>query len=153
MNADPEVMEHLARPYSRAQSAAMAFAMKRSFTDRRYGLWALELPEQAPFIGCAGLLDVREELPFAPAVELGWRLARPWWGSGLATEAASAAVGYAFGELGMGELVAYTASRNERSRRLMERLGMHHDPAEDFLHPALPRDDPLAPHLLYRLAA
>jgi ribosomal-protein-alanine N-acetyltransferase len=153
MNAEPAVVEHLPRPYSPTQSAGFILAMQRSFSDLRYGLWVLELVDEAPFIGCAGLLEVRDELPFAPAVELGWRLARPWWGRGLATEAATAAVAYAFEDLGLDALVAYTARRNERSRRLMERLGMRRDPAEDFLHPAVGRSDPLAPHVLYRLEA
>jgi ribosomal-protein-alanine N-acetyltransferase len=151
MNAEPEVMEHL--PRSPARSAGFILAMQSSLGDGRRGLWSLELVDEAPFIGCAGLLDVRGELPFAPAVELGWRLARPWWGRGLATEAAAAAVAYAFEDLRLEELVAYTARRNARSRRLMERLGMRRDPAEDFLHPALAGGDPLAPHVLYRLDA
>jgi ribosomal-protein-alanine N-acetyltransferase len=153
MNEHPDVAEYLAGPYSRVRSAAFVAAMEASFSDRGYGLWVLELAGEAPFVGCAGLLEVRDELPFAPAVELGWRLARPWWGRGLATEAASAAVAYAFGELALGELVAYTAGRNVRSRHVMERLQMSHDPAEDFLHPSLHSRDPLAPHVVYRLSA
>jgi RimJ/RimL family protein N-acetyltransferase len=151
MNADPQVMEHLPRPYSRAESAAFIAQMEHSFDEHGYGLWALELIGEAPFVGCVGLLDVRHELPFAPAIEIGWRLARPWWGRGFATEAASAVVAHAFGKLALRELVAYTARRNERSRRVMQRLGMRHDADEDFCHPALAAGDPLAPHVLYRL--
>jgi RimJ/RimL family protein N-acetyltransferase len=151
MNAEPDVARYLPRPYSRAQSAGFILAMERSLSEQELGLWALELVDEAPFIGCAGLLRVRDELPFSPAVEVGWRLARPWWGRGLATEAARAAVAYAFEDLGLAQVLAYTARINERSRRLMERLGMCHDPGEDFLHPSLPPHDPLAPHVLYRL--
>jgi RimJ/RimL family protein N-acetyltransferase len=151
MNADPEVMEHFPGPMSKAESAAFVERMEWCFEDRGYGLWALELPGSAPFIGCVGLLEVGSELPFAPAVELGWRLARAHWGRGLAAEAARAAVAFAFDDLRLTGLVAYTAERNLRSRRLMERLGMHHDPAEDFRHPRLSAGDPLAPHVLYRL--
>jgi RimJ/RimL family protein N-acetyltransferase len=153
MNADPAVVEHLPGPYSRAASAAFIADMERSFVERGYGLWALELPQEASFVGCAGLLAVRDELPFAPAVELGWRLARRWWAKGLATEAASAAINYAFQDLALTQLVAYTARRNERSRRVMERLGMRHDLGGDFSHPSLAPRDPLAPHVLYRLDA
>jgi ribosomal-protein-alanine N-acetyltransferase len=151
MNSEPDVVEHLPRPYSRAESAAFIARMERSFAEHGYGLWALELLGEAPFVGCVGLLEVRPELPFAPAVEVGWRLAREWWGRGFATEAASAAVAHGFGELALPELVAYTARRNERSRRVMQRLGMHHDAGKDFCHPALAAGDPLAPHVLYRL--
>jgi RimJ/RimL family protein N-acetyltransferase len=151
MNADPRVMEHFPAPLCGRETAYFIERMESSFEDRGYGLWALELPGEAPFIGCAGLLAVGNELPFAPAVELGWRLARAHWGMGLAREAASAAIAFAFDHLGLRELVAYTAERNERSRRLMDRLEMHHDPAENFLHPGLPSAHPLAPHVLYRL--
>lgn len=153
MNAEPLVVEHLRAPYSRAETAAFIAQMEHSFEQRGFGLWPLELAGEAPFVGCVGLLEVPGELPFAPAVEIGWRLAGPWWGRGLATEAASAVIGYAFEELRLSELVAYTASRNERSRRVMGRLGMRHDAGEGFSHPALPSDDPLAPHVVYRLQA
>jgi RimJ/RimL family protein N-acetyltransferase len=153
MNAEPQVVEYLPRPYSRAESAAFIAQMEHSFEERGYGLWAVELTGRAPFVGCVGLLELRGELPFAPGVEIGWRLARPWWGRGFATEAASAAIAHAFTELALSELVAYTARRNLRSRRVMQRLGMRRDAAEDFCHPALAPGDPLAPHVLYRLAA
>jgi RimJ/RimL family protein N-acetyltransferase len=151
MNTEPEVVEYLAGPSTRVESAAFIEEMEGSFAEHDFGLWALELPCEASFVGCAGLLQVREGMPFAPAVEIGWRLARPWWGRGLATEAAMGATSYAFAELGLGELVAYTAERNERSRRVMDRLGMRRDVWGDFRHPWLAPGDPLAPHVLYRL--
>jgi RimJ/RimL family protein N-acetyltransferase len=153
MNADPLVMEHFPALLSRRDSAAFIARMERSFEDCGYGLWAVELPGEAPFVGCVGLLPVGEDLPFAPAVEVGWRLARSHWGRGLAAEAASAAIAFAFDRLRLRELVAYTAERNERSRRLMQRLGMRRDPAADFAHPELPVGHPLAPHVLYRLGS
>jgi ribosomal-protein-alanine N-acetyltransferase len=151
MNADPCVMENFPAPLSRRESAAFIGRMESCFEDRGYGLWAVECSGEAPFIGCVGLLPVGNDLPFAPAVEVGWRLARAYWSAGLAKEAASAAIAFAFDRLRLRELVAYTAERNERSRRLMERLGMRHDPAEDFAHPGLTLGHPLAPHVLYRL--
>ena len=152
MNTQAEVVEHLPSSFSRAESAAFRERIEHSFERRGYGLWAIELIGREPFVGCAGLLDVGADLPFAAAVEVGWRLAYEWWGRGLATEAAAAAIAYGFEELGLTELLAYTARRNERSRRVMARLGMRHDRAEDFLHPALGPEDPLAPHVVYRLA-
>ncbi len=91
------------------------------------------------------------EVDFAPAVEVGWRLGRAFWGRGLATEGALAVLSYAFRELRLAELVSYTTAANRRSRRVMERLGMRRDPAEDFLHPRLAGGHPLAPHVLYRI--
>jgi ribosomal-protein-alanine N-acetyltransferase len=153
MNADPRVMENFPAPLSGQESDAFIGRMEGCFEDCGYGLWAVELPGEASFIGCVGLVPVANDLPFAPAVEVGWRLARAHWGAGLAGEAASAAIAFAFDRLRLHELVAYTAERNERSRRLMDRLGMHHDPAEDFAHPGLPLGHPLVPHVLYRLGS
>jgi RimJ/RimL family protein N-acetyltransferase len=153
INADPEVMRHFPTTLSREASAALLARIEASFETHGYGLWALELPEGSPLVGCAGIAQVAIDVPFAPAVELAWRLDRAHWGRGLASEAARAAAQFAFGELAVAELIAYTAQGNARSRRVMERLGMRRDPAEDFVHPDLPPGHPLAEHVLYRLAA
>ena len=89
---------------------------------------------------------------FTPAVEVGWRLARRYWGRGFATEAGRAALDYGFGELELDEIVSFTSELNEPSWRVMERLGMSHDPAGDFDHPRVPVGHPLRPHVLYRLS-
>jgi ribosomal-protein-alanine N-acetyltransferase len=150
INADPEVMEHFPEPLTREQSAELIERIESGFEADGFGLWALEAPG-GELVGFTGLIRVPAEMPFAPAVEAGWRLGRRWWGRGLAAEAAGAAIDYGLGAAGLSEVVAYTAVGNERSRRLMERLGMRRDPAEDFLHPALAPADPLAAHVLYRL--
>jgi ribosomal-protein-alanine N-acetyltransferase len=154
LNADPAVMEHFPATLNRDQCSILIERMESCFDANGFGLWALELVGERPsFLGCVGLWPVDLEMPFAPAVELGWRLARKHWGHGYASEAASVAVEFAFGELALPELLAYTAARNLRSRRVMERLGMTHDPAEDFSHPKLDPAHPLAPHVLYRLTS
>jgi RimJ/RimL family protein N-acetyltransferase len=147
------VVEFLPGPLTPQQSETLVLRIEQCFEQHGYGLWALELTGGEPLIGFAGLAPADELLPFAPAVELGWRLARPYWGLGLATEAATRAIEFAFGELQLPGLVAYTARRNHRSQRVMQRLRMRRDPAEDFEHPAVPAGDPLAPHVLYRLSA
>lgn len=119
----------------------------------RPSLWAVELPGERPLAGYVGLCPVEIDVAFAPAVELGWRLARDCWGRGIATDAANAAITFAFEHLHMPDLVAYTAAINVRSRRLMERLGMIRDPAEDFDHSGIAAGDRLASHVLYRLDA
>ena len=108
-------------------------------------------PGPGGLIGAAGLSAARFEAPFTPAVDVGWRLARAYWGRGYATEAARAAVGYGFGPLGLDEIVAFTSAGNGRSESVMVRLGMTRDPAGDFEHPNVPVGDPLRPHVLYRL--
>lgn len=96
------------------------------------------------------LKHVTIEAAFTPAVETGWRLARAHWGQGYATEAARAALMHGFGPLGLREIVAYAAVGNRASRRVMERIGMRHDPRDDFDYPGIPEGDPLRRHALYR---
>lgn len=151
LNADPEVMEFFPAPLVREESDALAARIEREFERHGFGLWALELREGGEFIGFAGLAVPPFEAHFTPAVEVGWRLARPAWGHGYATEAGRAALAHGFGELGMGEIVSMTTAGNRRSRAVMERLGMTRDPADDFEFPTLPPGDPLRPHVLYRV--
>jgi ribosomal-protein-alanine N-acetyltransferase len=152
LNADPVAMEYFPAPLTPAESDALADRIESHFEDRGYGLWAVEIPGAAGFIGFVGLADVPADLPPAPGVEVGWRLAREHWGRGYATEAARAALHFAFGTLGLAEVVSFTAATNERSRRVMERLGMRHDPAGDFDHPRVAPGQPLRRHVLYRLS-
>jgi RimJ/RimL family protein N-acetyltransferase len=152
LNSDPEVMRHFPATLTRAESDAFADLIGQRFeTNGGWGLWALERKDTRAFIGFTGLAPVSFEAPFAPAVEIAWRLARPAWGHGYATEAARAAAGFAFDELGLDGLVSFTAPANVRSRAVMERLGMTRDPAEDFDHPRVPAGSPLRRHVLYRL--
>lgn len=153
LNADPEVMEHFPAPLSRAESDALFDAIEAGFGRHGFGLWALEPLDDGGLIGFTGLALPRFEAHFTPVVEVGWRLARPAWGQGYATEAARAALAYGFGQAGLTEVVSFTTVANVRSRAVMERLGMTRDPAEDFDHPSLPPDHPQRRHVLYRLAA
>jgi RimJ/RimL family protein N-acetyltransferase len=86
------------------------------------------------------------------AVEVGWRLPREHWGLGYATDAGRAAIAYGFDELGLDEIVSFTSHLNEPSRRVMERLGMSRDPADDFEHPPVPVGHPPRPQVLCRLS-
>lgn len=151
LNVDPRVMRFMPRPLSRAESDRLADRIEAGFARRGFGLWAVELPGELPFAGFVGLDLPGFEAPFTPCVEIGWRLAAPLHGRGLATEAAREVLRFAFQEAGLDELVSFTSEANLASRRVMEKLGMRRDPAEDFLHPALPPDHPLRPHVLYRL--
>ncbi|GIU88749.1 MAG: N-acetyltransferase [Acidimicrobiia bacterium] len=153
LNADPEVMRHFPAPLTRAESDAAADAIAAGLARLGWGLWAVEVEGEggAPFVGFVGLSVPAFAAPFTPCVEVGWRLAREHWGKGYATEGATAAVGFAFGVLGLDEVVSFTVPANRRSRAVMERLGMTHDPADDFDHPRLPEGHPLRRHVLYRL--
>ena len=151
LNADPEVMEHLPRVLERPESDAFADRIEAHFAAHGFGPWAIEVPGGEPFVGLVGLVIVGFDAHFTPAVEVSWRLARSAWGKGYATEAAREACRIGFEELRLPALVSFTVPANTRSRRVMERLGMTHDPAEDFDHPTLPPGHRLRRHVLYRL--
>lgn len=151
LNADPAVMEHFPSTLSRAQSDAVVDRIEADFEERGWGLWAVELREAGSFIGFVGLNPANFDAPFTPAVEIGWRLARERWGHGYATEGARAALEFGFETLALDEIVSFTTRGNARSRRVMERLGMHRDPADDFDNPTVPEGTPIRPHVLYRL--
>jgi RimJ/RimL family protein N-acetyltransferase len=149
LNADPEVMRHFPGVMAREQSDAFVDWQRDVFEERGWGLWAVEADGR--FIGFVGLSVPSFQAHFTPAVEIGWRLAQEAWGHGYATEAAQAAAAFGFDTVGLDEIVSFTAVQNDRSRRVMERLGMTHDPAEDFDHPRLPEGHRLTRHVLYRL--
>ena len=153
MSADPRVMEHFPSTLGRADSDNVASILKSDLDIMGYGFWALEVPGETPFIGFTGIRPVTFDAHFVPAVEIGWRLATAHWGKGYATEAARAALAHGFGALGLREIVSFTTTTNIRSQAVMQRLGMTHDEAEDFRHPALPEGHRLSRHVLYRLRA
>jgi RimJ/RimL family protein N-acetyltransferase len=150
LNGDAHAMRFYPSVLDRAASDALADRFAARLAEQGWGLWAVELRDGAPFIGSVGLNVPTFNAHFMPAVEVGWRLLPEHWGNGYATEAARFAVRFGFERLGLDEVVSFTTSVNEPSRRVMERLGMTHDPADDFDHPALP-DWPLRRHVLYRL--
>lgn len=152
MFADPEVMEFLMPVQDRAEIDAIIGRVRGHFDRHGFGWWAAEVPGVAPFIGFIGLWHIPFEAHFTPAVEVGWRLTRAHWGKGYATEGARAALEAGFTQLGFDEIVSLTVPANTRSRRVMERIGMTRDPADDFDHPRLAVDNPMRRHVLYRLS-
>lgn len=144
LNADPEVREHFPGPMPAAESNALVDFIGGHWAEHGWGLWAVEVPGVAPFIGFVGL-TVTDHLG-GPMVEVGWRLARQHWGRGYATEGAREALRFGFEDLGLPGIVAFTVPQNMRSRRVMEKIGMRRAPWLDFDHP---RVDPAAyPHLV-----
>ena len=128
----------------------MVGRIQQHFEDHGFGLWAVEVPGATPFAGFIGLAIPRFTAHFTPCVEIGWRLAAEGWGQGFATEGARAVLSYAFRTLRQAEVVSMTATCNLRSRRVMERIGMRHDPRDDFDHPSITPGDRLSRHVLYR---
>ena len=145
-------MEFFAAPLSPAESDRTIDRIQAHIAQHQFGFFAAELRATGEFIGFAGLSHVPFEAHFTPCVEIGWRLAAAHWNRGLATEGARRCLRYAFQELALPEVVAFTVPANLRSRRVMEKLGMSCSPADDFQHPRLPEGHPLRPHVLYRVA-
>ena len=150
LNADPEVMRYMPRPLTSAESDAWVDRIEAEFERDGFGLWVLEAREDGRFVGMTGLNRVPFDASFTPAVEIGWRLVSSCWGRGLATEAASAVLRSGFVDHGVDEIVAETAAINVPSRRVMERLGMRHDPAHGFEHEAYPTAHPARRYVVHR---
>jgi RimJ/RimL family protein N-acetyltransferase len=151
LNADPVVMEHFPAPMTREMSDAMVDRLAADLDERGFGLWALEVLETGQFIGFTGLSVPSFEAHFTPAVEVGWRLSKDAWGNGYASEAARASLAHAFGPAGLDEVVSFTATTNKSSQRVMQRIGMSHDDADDFDHPRVEPGHRLERHVLYRI--
>lgn len=151
LNADPKVREYFPGLLSRQESDRAVDLMSQLIDKFGWGFWAASLIETGELIGTIGLNNVHFTAHFTPAVEIGWRLAVKYWGKGYATEGARAALRYGFEVLNLEEIVSFAVSENMPSRAVMERIGMHYDPKDDFDHPSFSLDDPLRKHVLYRL--
>lgn len=150
LNADPKVMEHFPRTSTREESDAGADRIVARMEEQGFGLWAVEVPGVAEFIGFIGL-NPADAVLGRPVLEVGWRLAAEHWGLGYAPEGARASLAHAFGPLHRDEVVSYTTVGNLRSRRVMEKIGLVRQPEEDFDHPGVPASWPGRRHVLYRI--
>lgn len=150
LNSDPRVCEFLPNVLSQEETLTSVIKIQSHFKKHAFGLFAVELISTKTFIGFVGLKYFSFDSHFTPSVELAWRLSWENWGQGLATEAAQKVTQYGFETLGLPEILAITAKRNQRSRRVMEKLGMFTNEDENFLHPQLEYSHPLAEHVLYR---
>jgi RimJ/RimL family protein N-acetyltransferase len=152
LNADPRVMEFFPNVLTREESDFFAAKISQRIDENGFGLWAVEVRGGAPFIGFVGLSQPRFETSFTPCIEVGWRLAYDHWGRGYATDAATAALNDGFHRLKVAEILSFTSQQNQRSQRVMKKLGMVHALTDDFDHPEIPAGHPLRPHVLYRLS-
>ncbi len=144
-------MEFFPGCLTREESDLFIDKIESHFENRGFGLFAAELKSESKFIGFIGLHAATFQAHFTPCVEIGWRIAVPYWNKGLATEGSRAVLRFGFEHLGLNEIVSFTVPHNTPSRHLMERLGMTRNPADDFDHPRLPEGHPLRRHVLYRL--
>lgn len=151
INQDPKVIEFLPGPMTMEAVNQFIVAKNQQQAERGFTLWATELKATRELIGFVGLNYTNWEAHFTPAVEVGWRLGSRYWGNGYATEGAEAALEFGFNTIGLNEIVSFTVPMNNRSLRVMEKIGLRYDPKDDFRHPKLALDHPLSQHVLYRL--
>lgn len=145
MNSDPAVMATIGPVMSRAASDAFLNRIEQHFVDHGLGLWCVELDGEP--IGYTGFM-----VPwFRDGIEIGWRIRSEFWGRGLAPEAAHECLRHGFEDVGLDEVISFTAATNSKSLRVMEKIGLRYDPDGDFDHPGVPAGSPLKPHRLYRL--
>ena len=152
MNSDPRVMEYFPSILSKEESDQLARGMQKKIEVGECGFWAVSVPNIAEFIGFIGLNSLILPIHLTPAVEIGWRLAFDHWGKGYATEGALACLKYGFKALKLNEIISYTVEKNAPSRAVMEKIGMHRNPADDFNLPPSPEGHSLRHAVLYRLS-
>lgn len=148
--SDPVVMATLGTPLTLDETQALVARMQATQAEHGHCFWALERREDARLIGWCGIIRGRTG-PVEGKLEAGWRLASDCWGQGYATEAARAALIWAFDQRVEDALYAITSKGNRRSQAVMERLGMRHQPHLDFEHPGVPHYSVLSPHVTYRV--
>lgn len=151
LNADPEVMRYFPATLSSEESAALLQRIIEHQQINEYSLFALHLKESDAFVGWCGLMRVPFSAHFTPAVEIGWRLNKIFWGKGLASEAAKSILRFGFLDLGLSKIVSFTAELNQPFIRVMQKIWMKCNPEDTFNHPKLPSNHPLQKHIIYRL--
>ena len=139
INADPEVTRFVsaAGPLTRAQSDLILRKMIEHWAGHGFGLWFADLRATGELIGFIGLSHPLSLPALSGEVELGWRLGRPFWGHGYATEGAAEGVRWAFEERGLERLISIIDRDNARSLRVAAKLGFTH--WRDMDHPRWPR--------------
>jgi len=150
LNADLGVMEYYPNTLNLEESNEMARKLKSLLANRGWGFWAVEEKKSNQFIGFVGLHQPTYDLPVTGCTEIGWRLAKSYWGLGYATEAAKMALNYAFTTLNEKEIFSFTPTGNHRSRSVMERIGMQNT-KNNFEHPIIPKGHKLRDHVLYKI--
>jgi RimJ/RimL family protein N-acetyltransferase len=143
-------MEYFPSTLNRASSDALVDRLRDSINDNSWGFLAADIKETAEFIGFIGINQPAQPLPFSPCVDIGWRLARQFWGKGYASEGARACLKFAFEELALSEIVSMTPVLNHPSKKVMQRIGMR-DTEQNFNYLDLPEGHKLAEHVLYKI--
>lgn len=152
INQDTLVMRYFPSILSDQESDLLAERIDGLVEVNGWGFWAVELKHTGAFIGFVGLnrQEADSGIPNAPLLEIGWRLNSRYWGKGYAPEAANLALQFAFEQLNIDRVYAFTSLLNSPSIRVMEKIGMCNS-FQDFDHPKLPKEHELARHCLYEI--
>lgn len=149
LNADADVMEFFPNTLTVEQTQVAIKRYQRHFVEQGYGWYATDLLKDGKFIGFIGLSKVSLDVNFSPCTEIGWRLAKAYWGHGLATEGAKACLDYAWNTLQLKEVYSLTPLLNKPSTRVMQKIGMTYQ--NSFLHPKIEKGHRLEDHVLYKV--
>lgn len=149
MNQDPKVMEYFPSTRSPEETRASLLRFAQHFEREGFGLYAVDLLDESAFIGYIGMTRLELDTDFCPCIEIGWRLRKEFWRRGLASEGARCCLEYAQKVLKIEEIFSITARLNIPSQGVMKKIGMQY--VQDFLHPKIDPQHPLAPHVLYKI--
>ena len=146
----PAVGRHVGGVQSDEELNAAFERLEANQRDAGHTFWAVERKSDGALLGFCGLKIAN--VPGTPVdgeIEIGWRLREDAWGQGYASEAAEAALEWAWANLDRDRIVSFTIPANVASWGLMERLGMSRRPDLDFAHPHFAPGDPLSEHITY----
>ena len=152
MGRDAEVMRHLGGVIDRSAATAAIDRFSASIAATGLGFWAIERLNDSAFLGFCGLrIGGHPGTPVSEELEIGWRLAREFWGQGYARDAAQASINHGWANTACERIAAWTVPANTTSWGLMKRLGMSAKPELDFDHPQFDAGHPLRRHVVYTI--
>ncbi len=149
MNKDTEVMKYFPKKLNAAETKEMVERINACFNKNGFGLYAVEKTGTGEFIGFTGFAIPKFNSFFTPCIEIGWRFSKENWGQGFATEAAKACLQYGFDHLQFKKIVSFTSVTNQRSERVMKRIGINY--VADFDHTNIAKNNKLCRHVLYEI--
>lgn len=149
INKNSRVMKYYPSILTTSETIEFITNESRHLRENGWGYWAVELKSSGSFLGFIGLKEEKTLFDFSPCIAIAWRIDEDSWGNGYATEGAAIVLKYAFENLNLNEVVAFTASSNIRSEEVMKHLKM--TKIKEFVHPLIDKKDPLSKHILYSI--
>ena len=151
LNADPDVMEYFPSIKTPGETLAQIDRISDYIDQKGFGFFAVERKDNRQLIGFTGVCEPGFNAHFTPCIEIGWRLSKENWGQGFATEAALACLDFGFGKLQFSEIYSFTSIHNNRSEKVMQRIGMNK--TGEFDHPLIADGHWLKRHVVYKISS